>query len=315
MPQFSIIIPLYNKAPYIRKAVESVVAQTRGDWELIVVDDGSTDGGDNNVKTISDSRIKLVRQENAGVSTARNNGVSLATAPYITFLDADDWWEPAFLEEMSGLIERHPAAGIYGTGYYIVKNGKKKVAPVGVDDDFKEGGINYYRVYAKTLCMPLTSISVCIPRKVFDDGGGFPMGITLGEDLLLWLHIALTNQVVLLNKPLSNYNQDVDVTYRGTHNKRYNPDTFCTFHFDRFAEEEKKNHDLKMLLDRLRVYSLMNFRQYNLYPQRVQQEIEKVDFKNVDSIYKFYYKAPYWMVKTYLGGIRLLSTIKHKIKR
>ena len=315
MPRFSIIIPLYNKASYIRKAVESVVGQTFGDWELIVVDDGSTDGGSEVVKSFSDSRIRLVQQENAGVSAARNKGVAMATAPYITFLDADDWWEPTFLEEMAGLIERHPNAGIYGTGYYIVKNGKKRVAPVGVDNDFKEGEINYCRVYAKTLCMPLTSISVCISRKVFDEARGFPVGITLGEDLLLWLRIALKNQVVLLNKPLSNYNQDVDVTYRGTHNKRYNPDTFCTFHFGCFDEEETTNNDLKTLLDRLRVYSLMNFRQYNLYPQRVEKEIKKVDFKNVDSIYKFYYRAPYWIVKTYLGGIRLLSTIKHRIKR
>ena len=120
---------------------------------------------------------------------------------------------------------------------------------------------------------------------------------------------------MLLNKPLSNYNQDVDSAFRGTHNKRYNPDTFMTFHFDRFAKEESKNHDLKILLDKLRVYTLMNFRKNNLYPYRVQQEINKVDFRNVDSIYRFYYKAPYWVGKPYLESIRLLSAIKHKIKR
>lgn len=308
-------MPLYNKAPYVRKAVESVVGQTFGDWELIVVDDGSTDGGGETVEVFADSRIRLVRQENAGVSVARNKGVSLSTAPYITFLDADDWWEPTFLEEMAGLVERHPDAGIYGTGYWIVKNGKRRLAPIGVEEGFAEGEINYCRVYAQTLCMPLTSISVCMPRTVFDEEGGFPVGIKLGEDFLLWLRIALKHKVVLLNKPLSNYNQDVDVAYRGTHNKRYDPDTFCTFHFDRFAEEEKENRDLKTLLDRLRVYSLMNFRQYNLYPERVENEIEKVDFKNVDSIYMFYYKAPYWMVKAYLECIRMLSAIKHKIKK
>lgn len=308
-------MPLYNKAPYVHKAVESVVGQTFCDWELIVIDDGSTDCGGEVVKAFADSRIKLVQQENAGVSVARNKGVSLSTAPYITFLDADDWWEPTFLEEMAGVIERHPDAGIYGTGYWIVKNGKRRLAPIGVEEGFVEGEINYCQVYAKTLCMPLTSISVCMPRTVFDEAGGFPVGIKLGEDFLLWLRIALKHKVVLLNKSLSNYNQDVDIAYRGTHNKRYDPDTFCTFHFDRFAEEEKENRDMKTLLDRLRVYSLMNFRQYNLYPERVEKEIEKVDFKNVDSIYRFYYKAPYWMVKAYLECIRILSAIKHKIKK
>ena len=290
--------------------------QTFGDWELIVVDNGSTDSSGEIVTGITDSRIRIVRlEENIGPGGARNYGVSQSAAPWVCFLDADDWWEPTFLEEMTGLIERHPDAGIYGTGYYIVKNGRKRVAPIGVDEDFKEGEINYCRVYAKTLCMPLTSISVCLPRGVFDEMGGFPTDIRLGEDFLLWIRIALTHKVVLLNKPLSNYNQDVDVTYRGTHNKQYNPDTFMTFHFDQFKEEEKTNKDLELLLDRIRVYTLMNFRKYNLYPDRVKQEVAKVDFANIEPIYRFYYNAPYWLVKPYLGGISILSSIKQMIRR
>lgn len=315
MPHFSVIIPLYNKAPYVRKTVESVLCQTFTDWELIIIDNGSTDGSNEVVAEFTDSRIQIVQlAENVGVSNARNKGATLATAPLITFLDADDWWDPTFLEEMANLIDRHPDAGIYGTGYYIVKNGRRRVAPIGVDETFTEGEINYCHVYAKTLCMPLTSISVCIPRMVFNETGGFPAEIKLGEDFMLWLRIALNHKTVLLNKPLSNYNQDVDSAFRGTHNKRYNPDTFMTFYFDRFAEEESKNHDLKILLDKLRVYTLMNFRKNNLYPNRVQQEINKVDFRNVDPIYRFYYKAPYWIVKVYLEVMHILSTIKQIIK-
>ena len=314
MPRFSVIIPLYNKAPYVRKTVESVLGQTFRDYELLIVDNGSNDGSSEVVAEFTDSRIQIVRlEENVGVSNARNKGVSLSTASYITFLDADDWWEPTFLEEMAGLIERHPDAGIYGTVYNIVKNGKKRIAPIGIDDDFSEGEINYFRVYAKTLCMPLTSISVCIPRKMFDEAGGFPIDVKLGEDLLLWLRIALENKVVLFNKPLSNYNQDVNTKYRGTHKKSYDPDSFSTFYFDQFAAEEKSNSDLKILLDKLRVYSLMNFRQNNEYQEMVMNEINKVDFSNVESIYKFYYKAPFWMVKTYLTIIHVLSSIKKRI--
>lgn len=314
MPHFSVIIPLYNKAPYVAKTVESVLAQTHGDYELIIIDNGSTDGSNGVIAQITDPRIRIVRlEENVGVSNARNKGVELSTAPYITFLDADDWWEPTFLEEMAALVERHPGAGIYGTGYYIVKNGKKRVAPIGVEDGFTEGEINYCRVYAKTLCMPLTSISICMPRAVFEESGGFPANIKLGEDFLLWIRVALRHKVVLLNKPLSNYNQDVDVTYRGTHKKVYDPDTFSTFYFDQFAAEERSNRDLKVLLDKLRVYSLMTFRRDNKYPERVMKEISKVDFSNVEPIYKFYYKTPYWMVKTYLTIIHLLASIKQRI--
>ena len=310
---FSVIIPLYNKAPYVRKTVESVLGQTFTDYELIIIDNGSTDDSSKIVAGFTDSRIRIVRlEENVGVSNARNKGVSLSTAPYITFLDADDWWEPTFLEEMARLIERHPNAGIYGTGYYIVKNSKKRVAPIGVDEDFLEGEINYCRVYAKTLCMPLTSITVSMPRAVFDEMEGFKPHLKLGEDFDLWVRIALKHKVVFLNKPLSNYNQDVDITYRGTHNKRYDPDTFMTFYFDQFKKEEEGNKDLKKLLDRIRVYTLMNFRKNNLFPKRVQHEIAKVDFNNVESIYKFYYKAPWRIVNIYCNIMRMLSLIKQK---
>ena len=316
MPHFSVIIPLYNKAPYIRKTVESVLGQTFGDFELIIVDNGSNDGSSEIVSQFNDPRLSVHRmEENVGVSNARNIGVELSSAPYVTFLDADDWWESTFLEEMKGLIERHPNAGIYGTGYYIVKNGKKRVAPIGVKEDFIEGEINYCRVYAKTLCMPLTSITVAMPRTIFDELGGFPPNIKLGEDFILWVHVALKHPVVLLNKPLSNYNQDVDASFRGTHNKRYDPDTFMTFHFDQFRLEEERNHDLKVLLDRIRVYTLMIFRKNNLYPDSVKREIAKVNFTNVDSIYKFYYNAPYWVVKVYLETINILSKIKHLLTK
>ena len=201
MPHFSVIIPLYNKAPYVRKAVESVVGQTHEDWELVIVDNGSTDGSSDVVASISDPRIQTVRlEDNIGPGAARNRGVAESTAQWICFLDADDWWEPTFLEEMAGLIERHPDAGIYGTGYYIVKNGKKRLAPIGVEEGFDEGEINYCKVYAKTLCMPLTSITVCMPRGVFDETGGFKTYLRLGEDFDLWIRIALKHKVVLFEQ-------------------------------------------------------------------------------------------------------------------
>lgn len=314
---FSVIIPLYNKVPYVAKAIQSVLAQTYEDYELIVMDDGSRDDSYSiALKTIAGhSHCHIYRQKNRGVSLARNNGVALSQGDYLCFLDADDWWEPTFLEEMSELIEEFPDAGIYGTNYTIVNETKHKtrVAPIGVENGFEKGYINYCQVYAKTLAMPLTSISVAIPRIVFDEMKGFPQGIKLGEDFLLWIHIALKYKVVFLNKSLAYYNQDVDSLHSGTHKKRYDPDAFMTFYFGQFADYEVKNHDLKMLLDRVRVYTLMNFRKYNLYPERVQKEISKVDFSNVESKYKFYYHAPYWIVNVYCRVLQLLSQIKQKL--
>lgn len=296
MSKFSVIMPLCNKAPYVRKAVESVVGQTCRDWELIVVDDGSTDGGGGIVASIVDARIRLVRQENAGVSAARNRGASLSTAPYITFLDADDWWEPTFLEEMAGLIERHPDAGIYGTSYWIVKNGRKRLAPIGVEEEVAEGEINYCRVYAQTLCMPLTSITVCIPRMVFDEAGGFPLGITLGEDFLLWLHIALKHKTVLLNKPLANYNQDVDITYRGTHHL-HPPERHMLWHLGEYEPLERSNPDYKQLIDNLRTYSLMNYLLDRRYRSAARTELAKVDWIRQPAKTRRLYRWPIWLLK------------------
>ena len=316
--RFSVIIPLYNKAPYVAKAIQSVLAQTFKDFELIVVDDGSKDESAEIVAKIIEGHpnCRLIKQDNVGVSIARNNGVVLSQGEYLCFLDADDWWEPTFLEEMSKLIMVFPEAGIYGTNYTIVNETKHKtrVAPIGVEVGFEKGYINYCQVYAKTLAMPLTSISVAIPRPIFDEMHGFPKGIKLGEDFLLWIRIALKYKVALLNKPLAYYNQDVDVDDRGVKVRGYDADGFMTFHFGQFEEEEKANLDLKVLLDRLRVYSLMRFRSENVCREHVKEEIRKVDFRNVKRIYQFYYKAPYPLVRGCLWVRQRLGKIIDGLK-
>ena len=305
MPQFSVIIPLYNKAPYVGKAVESVVGQTYGEWELVVVDDGSTDGSGDTVKAFTDNRIHLMRQENAGVGMARNNGVAASHGEYLCFLDADDWWEPTFLEEMAGLIERHPDAGIYGTGYYIVKNGKKRVAPIGVDEGFTEGDINYCQVYAKTLCMP---------RTVFEETGGFPTGIRLGEDFLLWIHTALKHPVVLLNKPLSNYNQDVDVTYRGTHHL-HDPKEHMLWNLGDLEPLERTHSDYKQLVDNLRTYSLLSYLLDPRYRTAAKQELDKVDWSRQPEKTRRLYRQPLCYLRLRALFLKSGSAVKQAIRR
>src|SRR5260370_952192 len=103
----SIVIPLYNKAAYIKRALDSVRAQTFADYEVIVVDDGSTDGGGDLVTGYGDPRVRLIRQNNAGPGPARNRGIEDAAGPYLTFLDADDEWMPTFLEKSLGLLDQY----------------------------------------------------------------------------------------------------------------------------------------------------------------------------------------------------------------
>lgn len=310
MPYFSVIIPLYNKAPYVRKTVESVLGQTLGDYELIIIDNGSNDGSSEIVAEFTDPRVRIVRlEENVGVSNARNKGVSLSTSPYITFLDADDWWEPTFLEEMAGLIERHPNAGIYVTSYWMVKNSKKRLAPIGVDDGFTEGEINYCTVYAKTLCMPLTSITVAIPRAVFDEAGGFKPHLKLGEDFDLWIRIALKHKVVFLNKPLSNYNQDVDVTYRGT-NHLHDPKEHMLWNLGYLESEEKTNPDYKQLVDNMRTYGLLTYLLTTKYRAAARQELAKVDWERQPIETQRLYRMPIIYLKARMCFLKLGSRVK-----
>lgn len=113
--RFSVIIPLYNKAPYVKKALDSVLSQTFKDYELIIVDDGSTDESYIIAKeSLEGTKVnyRLIQQENAGVSTARNNGVTASRGDFICFLDADDWWAQTFLEKMNSFINDYPDAGI-----------------------------------------------------------------------------------------------------------------------------------------------------------------------------------------------------------
>src|SRR5712692_9736802 len=105
----SIVVPLYNKAPYVRRALDSIAAQTFSDFEVIVVDDGSTDDGPSVVANYGDSRVRLVRQPNAGPGAARNAGLAQTQGELIAFLDADDEWLPTYLEESVRQLEESGA--------------------------------------------------------------------------------------------------------------------------------------------------------------------------------------------------------------
>ncbi len=315
--KFSVIIPLYNKASYVAKAIKSVLSQSIDDYDLVILDDGSKDdsfavaskaieGHDN---------CRLFHQDNAGVSITRNHAVAMTQGEYLCFLDADDWWNPSFLEEMSKLIEALPEAGIYGTNYTIVNETQRKtrVANIGVEKDFEKGYINYCQVYAKTLTMPLWTGAVCMPRKVFNEFGGFPKGIKLGEDFMLWIRIALKYKVAFLNKPLAYYNQDVDLVNRGV-GKLYNPNEHMLWNLDFLAEEEMTNSDYKQLIDNLRTYGLMPYYLSKLYHGAAKQELEKVEWEKQSDLLRRKYQLPLMCLRLEYVLKRFGSKIKTSLK-
>ena len=131
---FTVVIPLFNKERHIERAVRSVINQTFQDFEIIVVDDGSTDNSVEEVLKIKDNRIKLIKQKNGGVSSARNKGIDESRFEYIAFLDADDAWKPNFLESINGVIEQYPKAGAYCTSYDIKREDlESNLSILGID--------------------------------------------------------------------------------------------------------------------------------------------------------------------------------------
>lgn len=301
--RFSVIIPLYNKAPYVAKAIQSVLVQTFADYELVIVDDGSKDASAEIAEKAIDghANCRMIRQKNVGVSMARNNGVAATHGEYLCFLDADDWWEPTFLEEMSKLIKEYPEAGIYGTNYTIVNETKRKtrVAQVGVEEGFEKGYINYCQAYAKTMYMPLWTGAVCIPRNIFDEMHGFPQGIKLGEDFMLWIQIALKYKVAFLNKPLAYYNQDVDVDTRGV-GRLHKPDEHMLWNLTDLEPLEQSNFDYKQLVDNLRTYGLYPYYLSKNYHDQAVVELKKVDWERQSAkIVREYRKPIYWLRMKY----------------
>lgn len=322
--KFSVIIPLYNKAPYIRKALESVLAQTYTDYELIIVDDGSTDGSFTIAKQFIDERLKikgtedevkgkensgaetngyklspinykLIRQANSGVSAARNAGVAQAQGEYLAFLDADDWWEPTYLERMAQLIEDYPDAGLYACNYVYYKPGKTHVAL-----HIPTGYINYPKAYYESDAMPVTSITAIIPRNVYDEMGGFPLGIKLGEDFLLWSKIALRYPVAFLNEPLAYYNNDVPAMLRATRNL-HAPEHHMLFRMDAYLQllpkgKRVETFDWKLLIDKLRVNGLLEYWMSKKYHYLAAIELAKVDWSQQPNSVKRMYKTPIWLL-------------------
>ncbi len=309
--KISIIIPLYNKAPYVCRTLSSVLAQTFTDYEVIIIDDGSTDesiavvetwlkGNINKNYSPVDGHWRLIFQKNAGVSAARNFGVSKSKGDYICFLDADDWWAPTFLEEMLTLAERYPDAGLYASNYIYYKPGKTRVGVTNVA--YTEAPyINYLLSYCQGTGMPVTSISVMMRRHVFDTCGGFPEGIRLGEDFIFWAKIALLYPIAFLDKPLAYYNNDVPASFRATRNL-HAPEHHMLWHLQDIENMLNKDgvlhkNDWKRLISKLRANGLLEYWMDKRYHNEAAAELAKIDWSLLPASARRLYLLPVWFVR------------------
>lgn len=243
---FSIVIPLYNKEKYILKTIESVLKQTHQDFELIIVDDGSTDNSLNLIDAIKDKRIRIIGQENGGVSKARNTGVKMAKSEWVAFLDADDEYLPEFLYEVEKFILEHRSYNLsfVGANYYLGRN--KKIA---INDIKISGKISYFRHFRNNRS-PNNSSTTVVRKDKFLEVGGFPEGIKQFEDWIAWMKLAFVGDFGYISKPLGIYNYVEDSVANSNRNCRdfFNdasllPKTICRF----MRQYEIKKQKIKLI--------------------------------------------------------------------
>ncbi len=203
----SVVIPLYNKEHQIAETLRSVLEQTFQDFEVVIVDDGSTDKSAEEALKIRDPRIRLVRQENAGVSAARNRGVEEARFDLVAFLDADDRWKPEYLQTQYDLSRKYPQCGAFACNYeFVYADGSihptviRKLAFEGQDGILD----NYFEV-ASCSHPPLWTSAVMVRKEALLRIGSFPVGIRSGEDLLTWAKLARSCKIAYSKKNVASF--------------------------------------------------------------------------------------------------------------
>ena len=211
--KFSVVIPLYNKEHYIEATIQSVLNQTCQDFEVLVVDDGSKDSSLALARRFASDRVRIIPQENQGVSVARNTGILNAAGEFICFLDADDEWRPDYLATIDDLTEKYPESAIFVTAYAVsMGNGKVNIS---TRLEPETGCLpSYWLTLAKGYDFVWTSAST-MRRQTLIDAGLFKPGEKIGQDLDMWARVARINpRVAYSNHICVNYNRAAEQNAR-----------------------------------------------------------------------------------------------------
>lgn len=202
MPYFTVVIPLYNKENYIADTLKSVLAQTFTDFEVLVINDVSTDNSVNMALTFSDNRIKIINHTvNKGLPGSRNTGIENAKGKYVAFLDADDIWKPLFLETIYNLIQSYPEASFFATKYQEIYSGGVIIQlPFNINTGVLD---NFFNLNCtKPIYCPS---ALCVKKDVFDNIGVY-QDIYFGEDVDFNIRAHLMYKMAYSNIPLVEYN-------------------------------------------------------------------------------------------------------------
>lgn len=267
MPFFSVIIPVYNKQKFVFKTIQSVLNQSYIDFEIIVINDGSTDESENEILKCNDNRIKYYSQTNNGVATTRNEGIKKATGKYICFLDADDFWKSEFLKTFKYYIDLNVNQKVFSCSIEF-ETSKKVVTPtysIQRTNDFEI--VNFFKASCNESVL-WTSSSV-FEKSVFETVGVFDTNLKMGEDTDLWIRIGLQYSIFFIWEKLAIYCFDQNSISR---NLNYKLEEIT---FKKHEISEKTNTDLKKYLDlnrfsiAIKSKILGNKKEYNKYKNEI----------------------------------------------
>ena len=196
----SIVMPCFNAAEHVRATVRSALEQSHANLELICVDEGSTDGTRELLAAVQDPRVRVIEQRNAGSGAARNHGLASATGSFIAFLDADDTWEPTFLEKLLGALQRCPTAGLAYCGWQNIHPGGTNGIPY-LPPDYEAGN----KIEHLLTACPWPIHAALVRASVIRESGFFDPTLSSCMDYDLWLRIASRNKIVRVPEVLAYY--------------------------------------------------------------------------------------------------------------
>lgn len=244
----SVVIPSYNRKDFLKRSIDSAINQTKKPLEIIVVDDGSTDGTEAMIKSDYDF-VKFIKQKNKGVSAARNIGIKVSIGEWICFLDSDDEWKKDKLEKQINAMKSNPGYKFFHSNEIWIKNGlrinqKKKHKKYGGD------------IFDK--CLDICRISpssVMIDKTVFDEVGNFNEDLVVCEDYELWLRICDKYRVFFIDEPLiikyGGHQGQLSYSIESIENHRIKALEYLILEN---LNRKNKRHAIQMLLSKLNIY-------------------------------------------------------------
>jgi len=284
----SIVIPLYNKAQSIAGTIRCIQAQTYQDFEIVVVEGWSTDGSTEIINELAaaDGRIRVLMQVNrAGVTPARNESIEAARSDRVVFIDADDYWEPAYLETMVKLMDDYPDAGMWGLSHGEMVCGNRYICGSSLPPGFR-GVLDASWRYGCPYWTSATAVSKSAVEKI----GGFDNRIIYGEDIDLWYRLMLEFPCVFaVMEPLSFYRTDAE---NRACNQVFPLKKHIPYYIDKYEDYRKRSADFRKFFDTQMIYRLFPYALEDKHNPELRRVLSQIDFSQLKMSMRWRFRFP-----------------------